>query len=183
MEQEIWKDAAGYEQYVQVSNLGRVRTKERCVISSDGRTYKIKSRISRTYIMENGYEVATIYLYDNRIKKKVLVHRLVATTFIPNPNNLPQVNHKSEVKTENNVENLEWCDAAYNLAFGTKRERESVTKSKAVNQYDLEGNFIKRHSSITNAAREFNGDISVISAVCKNRPHCKTAYGYKWSFA
>lgn len=182
---EEWRPAKGFEKYIEVSNLGRVRTLARSYINSRGHSCVIKPRITSTYIMKNGYEVATIYLYDTgpRICKKELVHRLVAMTFIPNPNNLPQVNHRNENKTDNRAENLEWCTCAYNLAFGTKRERESATKSKAIIQCDLNGNHIRRYASITIAAKEMKGDISKISNVCKNKPHCHTAYGYKWRFA
>lgn len=182
-EQEIWKDAVGYERYAQVSSYGRIRTKGRTSVASNGRVYKIQPRISKTYVMKNGYEIVTIYLYENRVKKKLLVHRLVAETFIPNPDNLPQINHKDENKLNNCVENLEWCTVTYNLAYGTRREREAATKSKAVNQYTKGGSFVKYYTSITSAANEMNGDISVISAVCRHCPHHLTAYGYKWEFA
>lgn len=182
---EEWKPAKGFEKYIEVSNIGRVRTLARSYINSCGRNCKVKQRISSTYVMKNGYEVATIYLYDKgtRICKKELVHRLVASTFIPNPNNLPQVNHLNENKSDNRVENLEWCTCAYNLAFGTRREREIMAKSKPVNQYTLNGDLVKTHVSITCAAQYVEGDLTVISAVCRKYPHCHTAYGYKWDFA
>lgn len=94
MEEEIWKDIEGYEGLYQVSNLGRVkslyRRKERILIASQS----------------NGYYQVTLVL--NKVKNIKYVHRLVAETFIPNPNNLPQVGHKDETKSNNRVDNLEW---------------------------------------------------------------------------
>mgnify|MGYP003290597882 CR=1 FL=1 len=115
------------------------------------------------------------YLMVGINKKLYLVHRLVAECFLPNPDNLPEVNHKSEVKTQNSVDNLEWCDRSYNVNFGTRTER----MSKPVLQYDLEGNFIKEWKSIVECGR--NGFIfQHISACCKGR--LKKHKGFIWKY-
>ena len=79
---------------------------------------------------KDGYYRVT--LSNGNKKKTCRVHRLVAEAFIPNPNNLPEVNHKSEVKTENSASNLEWCDTTYNINYGSRNERVRESLSKPV---------------------------------------------------
>lgn len=105
---EIWKDIEGYEGLYQVSNYGRVK--------SLGNEASRKEKIRKVRFNNDGYPV--IYLHKNGEKKFFLIHRLVAQTFIPNPNNLPEINHKDECKTNSFVENLEWCDRLYNINYG-----------------------------------------------------------------
>lgn len=178
---EEWKPVVGYEQYAEVSNHGRIRTIAREYVKSNGAKCYVKSRISKTYFMDSGYEVVTIYLYDKGgLKQKKLVHRLVAEAFVANPNNLPQVNHLDENKGNNHYLNLEWCTAAYNLAYGTKRQRESKTKSKAINMLDMSGNLIRQFDSMTIAAKEMGLKITNISAACRKKKCFASAGGYKW---
>ena len=121
MEEEVWKDVVGYEGLYQVSNLGRVKS-----LGFDkwhkGRILKQSFDSKRNYLFVGLHK-------DGKIKQKN-VHRLVAETFIPNPDNLPCVNHKDEDKTNNfvfvnkdgsvdlNKSNLEWCTVAYNTNYG-----------------------------------------------------------------
>ena len=107
---EIWKDIQGYEGMYQVSSHGRVRSFKwnRC-------------KILKTRKDKKGYTVVTLTKHSKNYVPKV--HRLVAIAFIPNPNNLPQVNHKDEDKSNNNIDNLEWCTNEYNRNYGTRNER------------------------------------------------------------
>ena len=98
---EIWKDVKGYEGLYQVSNFGKVKS------------FKESAKFGNPYLINSGFHVVTLYLKD-RTKRKFQVHRLVAETFIPNPENLPCVNHKDENKLNNCVSNLEWCTYQYN---------------------------------------------------------------------
>lgn len=119
---EIWKNIDNYE-YYQVSNLGRIKMLS--YITSDGRKLKEKNR--KTFINNKGYLIVNIK------GKHFLVHRLVAQAFIPNPNNLPQINHKDENKLNNKVDNLEWCTAKYNSNYGTKPYKISlIHKNKKI---------------------------------------------------
>ena len=113
---EIWKPFPGYEDDYEISNLGRVKSHRR------GRE-KILKPIQERY---NGYNMVS--LFDKNGKShKIRIGRHVALAFIPNPNNLPCVNHKDEIKTHDYVDNLEWCTKAYNTAYGTARQRAKET--------------------------------------------------------
>ena len=117
---EIFRKIDGY-QYYEVSNLGRVRSLDHYVEGKDGVTKFFKGRLLRSSLAGEGYP--SVMLTQNGVQKRITIHRLVAKAFIPNPSNLPCVNHKNEVKTDNIVENLEWCDYEYNNNYGTKPER------------------------------------------------------------
>lgn len=117
--EEIWKDIEGYEGLYQVSNLGKVK--------SLNYNKTAKSELLKLRKNTNGY--TRVVLYKNRKAKDYQVHRLVAEAFIPNPNNYPIINHKDENKTNNRVDNLEWCTYLYNNTYGTTIER-AVEKRK-----------------------------------------------------
>ena len=110
---EIWKPAVGYESSYMVSNLGRVKTIPRRVMTHNNGYIDIPELIKTQPKNNQGY--AQVGLKHNGVSSRVFVHRLVATTFIPNPNNLPCVNHKDEDITNNCVDNLEWCSYTDNL--------------------------------------------------------------------
>ena len=180
---EVWKDIKRYEGYYQISNKGNVRSVEREVIYSNGRHYIYPSKIIKTFQDKKGYILVTLSK-SNKLKT-MKVHRLVAEAFIENLYNLPQVNHKDEDKTNNKVENLEWCDSKYNNNYGTKIKRfikknRNNKLSKPVYQYDLHGNLIKEWPSSHECGR--NGfDASSVSLCCNGK--LKTHKGYIWSFS
>lgn len=116
--EEQWRPIEGYERMYEVSNLGRVRSSDS--YNRLGRLH-LKGRILRPKIEPNGYLRATLFKEGKR--KVFMIHRLVAQAFIPNPEGLPQINHIDEDKTNNRVENLEWCDGKYNMNYGTRTER------------------------------------------------------------
>lgn len=115
---EEWKDIKGYEGLYQVSTLGRVR--------SLPRKYSPRERYLRPGIGTNGY--LRVVLSKNGIVCDKDIHRLVAQAFIPNPDNMPFVNHKDEVKIHNQVENLEWCTPKYNVNYGGCLQRISESR-------------------------------------------------------
>jgi len=116
--EEIWKDISNYEGKYEVSNLGRVRS-----LSYNG-TGEIKFLKQSTN--KRGYK--RVGLCKNGKMKNCYVHRLVAITFIPNPNNHKEVNHKDENPANNNVNNLEWCTSEYNNNYGTRNKRAGESK-------------------------------------------------------
>ena len=112
---EEWRPIEGYEGLYEVSSYGKDRSLDRFYY----RLHKGKV-LSPT---KDRYGYLTVTLNCNGKSKTIKIHRLVAQAFLPNPDNLPQVNHKDEDKTNNNVDNLEWCTAKYNVNFGTRQER------------------------------------------------------------
>lgn len=122
--QEIWNDIQGYEGLYQVSNFGRVKSLPKKHDISMGKGYYItKERILQPGEDKDGY--LQVGLRKNKKTKMRKIHRLVAETFIPNLNNLPQVNHKDENKQNNDVINLEWCNNSYNQNYGTCGQKKS----------------------------------------------------------
>lgn len=173
---EEWKDIEWYEGLYQVSNLGRVKSLHY--------NHTNQERILKFGKNTNGY--LNVSLCKEGKKKWLLVHRLVAFHFLPNPNNYQDVNHKDENKTNNCVNNLEWCSREYNCNYGTRNERVGETNtngkcSKQVIQYDLEGNEINRFPSTIEIERLFGFSCSSISKCCNGK--LKTAYGYTWRYA
>lgn len=124
--EEIWKPAKGFEGYYEVSNLGRVRSVDRVVAAKGNSEKLIKGKLLTLHTNKDGYKRTTL-CKENKLFTK-FVHRLIAEVFIPNPDNLPQVNHKDEVKSNNCVDNLEWCTAKYNINYGTAKQRTINTK-------------------------------------------------------
>ncbi len=174
---EIWKDIKDYEGLYQVSNLGNVKSIKRSCNQRYG-LRQVKERILKTGKTKKGYLI--VALRKDQITKTHAVHLLVANAFIPNANNYPQINHKDENKENNNVNNLEWCTNKYNCNYGTRTERQKQKVSKPVLQYDLQGNFIKKWSSISEAAQQLKICIVSISNNCLGK--YKTAGGYRWKY-
>ena len=152
---EEWRNIKGYEGYYQISNFGRVKSLSRDVGSNRCK----KETIMKTSLDKDGYE--NLVLRKNGKQRHFRVNRLVAEAFLENPNNYPQVNHKDEDKTNNNVNNLEWCSAKYNVNYGSRTEKASkkvicVTTGKIF-------------KSIAEASKYYNLKGNHISACCKGK--------------
>ena len=227
MENEVWKDIPDYEGKYKASNLGRIKSLN---FNGTGKEKIMKLRTGNRYYM--------IALWKNGIRKDYLLHRIVAETFIPNPENKPFINHKDENCFNNSINNLMWCTHKENMNWGTRNERiskankgkvipknirEKISKSnkgkkiseeqkeylrkirtgiklteehkkkisisnkgktaKKVNQYDLDGNFIKQWDCIMDFYKSINKSekSSSVSSCCSGK--YKTAFGYKWKYA
>lgn len=164
---ENWRDIIDYENLYQGSNFGRVRSVDRWVKSKSGSVRLCKGRILKPSTDKNGY--LKVDLWKNNKQKIHLVHRLVAEAFLPNPDNLQEVNHKDENKQNNNVENLEWCDRTYNVNYGTAIEKMIKKKSKPVLQYTLDSQFVREWKSAKQAEREGGFNSICICMCCKGK--------------
>lgn len=188
MNNEIWKSIEGYEGLYEVSNLGNVRSLNYC-----GRNEIKTLKQGKT---KDGYP--QVNLSKEGKQKTFRVNRLVAQAFLPNPNNLPQVNHKDEDKTNNTVENIEYCDSKFNTNYGTRNERirqkligenspmfgkfgKEHYSSKPINQYTKDGDFVKRWDCAATINRELGLSIAHISSCAHGRRN--THGGYVWRFA
>lgn len=172
--EEIWKDVIGFEGYYQVSNLGNVRSR-----------YKI---LSQQLAFANYYKVD---FKLNGIRKTIAVHRLVATAFIPNPENKPTVNHIDGIKTNNNVINLEWATYSENNKHAVDNKlRQSPwigkygidnPRSKIVQQYNLNNELITEYPNARIAATKITGiNYKHISSCCLGKR--KTHGGFIWKY-
>jgi hypothetical protein len=184
MENEIWKDIEGYEGRYQVSNLGRVRSKDMvlpCVVKGIETTRVRRGVIRKSHIGHTGYHYVLLRGGDKY--KNFRLHRLVAKAFVPNPDNLPEVNHKDENKNNNRADNLEWCSSSYNHCYGTTIERAADKIRCKVLQIDKNGEVIHEYKSVTAAAKAVGTSSSQISRCCMNLKSYVTAKGYRWRYA
>lgn len=162
---EIWKSIKGYENLYEVSNIGNVRNKKNKVL-------KVKN------INSNGYY--RVELWKKNKKRNVLIHRLVAETFIPNLNNLPCINHIDMNRKNNCVSNLEWCTQKMNMKFASLFSDNFKQRNKIIIQYDLNGNYLNEYKNINQASEINKINKGNICSCCKNIR--KQAGGYIWRY-
>lgn len=197
----VWKDIPGFEGIYQVSNTGQIR-------SLNYRGNAGKTKILKQHTDKDGYK--RVNLYKDSKGKTYKVHRLVAQAFIPNPNNLPEVNHKDENKTNNVVWNLEFCTREYNNNYGSHNEKVSKamkgiqrtqeTKkkmskakkgknkgknngmAKAVLMFTLDDEFIKRFNCTADANEYLCKPRNNVNISACARGEQETAWDYKWKY-
>lgn len=173
---EEWRDIEGYEGLYQVSNLGRVKSVERTIINTKGVLKHVKERILKQGIINSGY--VKVDLCKNGKYDTKTVHRLVAKAFIPNPDNLPEVNHINETKTDNRCANLSWISRIENVHHGTGLKRNGELHSHWVICIETQ----KKYKSMKEACADVGIKTSSNIRVCCRNPH-RTAGGYHWKYA
>lgn len=183
---EVWKDVMGYEGIYQVSNMGRVRSIDRIVPcrKKGYTTITKKGRILSLTTNRLGYKEVHLYNYQEQKCKTLSVHRLVAFAFIPNPEqeHLREINHIDENKSNNRIDNLEWCDRAYNVRYGSSRIRaiKNNPNVRKVAQYSKYGKLIAKYETVAHAGCATGLDASSISKACQGR--LKTCGEYIWEY-
>lgn len=180
--EEIWRGISGYEESYEVSNLGNVRS-----LNYQGHGF-IRNLVPKV----NNAGRLWVELRGKSGIKQMLVHRLVGEAFIPNPYNLPQINHKDENPKNNHVDNLEWCTGTYNNWYSMVRhperrlQRKATPKYKhwidvAIEQTDKDGNVIRYWENMREIVNILGYSQTSITECCQGKR--KTAYGFKWQFA
>ncbi len=161
---EIWKKVPieGFEELYLISSRGRLKNVKR-------------GKIHAVCLDSDGYP--HYLLCNNGTRKAITAHRLVALAFLENPSNLPCVNHKDEDKTNNSVDNLEWCTVKYNNNYGTKLERAAEKTSKPIAQI-FRGKVVATYRSAKEAERQTGINYSKIRMCCRGER--KSTGGYKW---
>lgn len=178
---EVWQDIPGHEGLYQASTYGRIK---------DGEHIK---RLTQN----NGYLCTMLQ------GKAFKVHRIIALTFLPSCQYLPCINHKDENKLNNRVENLEWCDHAYNNNYGTRNKRiseansgksktsehrENISRalknnpkiSRQVAQYDINGNLLNTFPSTREASRKTGVPFASVQACCAGKQKHSHNYSFEW---
>lgn len=171
---EVWKDIQGYEGKYQISNKGNVKSLN----------YRNSGYSQNLVPKTNNSGRLWVELALDGDKKPMLIHRLVAMAFIPNPHNYPQINHKDENVTNNRAENLEWCTGEYNVKYFLDRHTQRgrpVRLNSPILQIDTEGNILKRWDNVTAIKNAKGFSAWSICECCKGNR--KSAYGFKWQYA
>lgn len=190
---EVWKPVVGYEGLYEVSNLGRVRSVDHTInVCRNGINYlcPVKGKILSPQRRQHGYLGVPLYGkggHPTRGCKTFALHRLVAEAFLENPNGYAEVNHIDEDKTNNRLDNLEWCDRVYNSNYGTRNARLSAIgkngkNSKPVNQFTTDGKLVNTFPSLHEVERSLGLDVTGIHYAVK---YSKTGYiyGFIWRYA
>ena len=153
--------------------------KDGYLVHRDGSIYKLNWKRTGTMrkVKQSKNDGYLVFCCNGKMIKS---HRFIANCFIPNPQNLPEINHKDENKTNNCVENLEWCDRSYNINYGTAKQRWAEKQSKKVLQFTKDGEFVKEWCSTMEIERVLGYFHQNISDCCKGKT--KSAYKFIWTF-
>lgn len=171
---EIWKDIQGYEGLYQVSSLGRVRSMDRWRRNGTN-GYIQRGRILSQEVSKCGYNMVKLSI--NGKARGLLVHRLVAIAFVPNPQNKEQVNHIDGCKQNNNVNNLEWATQSENIIHAHK---EGLMSSNGIKRKVYCFQTSKTYPSIMQASAELGIHASGIGRVCRGEQKQTKGYTFKY---
>lgn len=180
---EFWQDIPEWEGLYQVSTYGNVRSLDRMQPFKNRWGFICDKRIKGQDIkpIEDKCGYLTVNLKDKEKNKVLKIHRLVGITFLPKwETGYDQINHKNEIKSDNKVENLEWCDTKYNANYGTAIQRRIEKTVKPIIQYTKTGQFVREWKSMAECARQ-NG--YTIAGICNCCTGLRKYYnGYIWKY-
>ena len=162
-----WMPVSGYEGLYEVSYDGFVRN------AKTKRVLSVKTE-------SNGY--CRVHLSNKGVAKSMLLHRIVATAFIPNPNGYKTVNHIDENKGNNKAKNLEWCDMSYQNRYGRGAERRNKAKERAICEVDDSGNVVREWESIKTAANALGLHPQSVWCVCAGKKRYKSTGGHRFRY-
>lgn len=172
----VWKTYPDYP-FIQANQFGEVRMVDRVAVRKNGIKFPVKGRMLKQYLDGHGY--LNVFFGVNGKQITLKVHRIVAACFLPNPNNLPEVNHKDNNPKNNSVSNLEWCSHEYNIAY-----REKYGKSAAevlgcpVFAVNLKTLDVSHFETQTEAARQLGLSQTEVSATVKGRRNQAGGYWF-----
>lgn len=178
---EIWKPVVGYEGFYECSNMGRIRSLDRTIITKTGLCRKMKGKLITIITDNNGY--GKVILSKNGVQKINLVHRIVAQAFILNPYSKPEIDHINTNRSDNKVSNLKWVTRKENVNNPITIKKLKHSKNTPILQFTKDGILVKKWDSIIDAGRTLGIEKCSIVGCCKNRPHYKTAGGFIWKYA
>ena len=170
---EIWKDIKGYEGFYQASTLGRILAKERQVFHSRGGMKTLSEKILSKSKANNGYSVVCL-CKEGKVKQET-VHRIIAKTFIPNPEDKPQVNHINGIKTDNRIENLEWATShennkhAFAIGIRSMTKGQSCSWAKLTRKQAMEIKYDFPDMPVKELAQKYNVSYGAIYGIIKKR--------------
>ena len=173
---EKWKDIEGFDNY-RISNLGRVQSCKKIIGCDDKVIGFTDVKLLKPWDDGRGYR--KVSLFNNKKRKDIRVHILVAKAFIPNPNNYPIINHKDENPSNNRVDNLEWCTNKYNSNYGTGKTRCANSHKKPIVSIDIKGNKTY-YDSAKDAAIILKTNATSITAAARGKQ--QTSCGLRWEY-
>ncbi len=176
---EVWRTYPDYP-FIEASNLGNVRTKDRTVTRSNGGKYFVKGRVLKQWDNGQGYLYVRFRLNGKPVH--LYVHRIVATCFISNPLDLPQVNHKDNNPKNNVVSNLEWCTTQYNTAYKEKYGKSAAQVcGRPVIAVNLDTGEIFYFKTQTEAAHQLDANVGHINEVVKGKLNKTSGYWFTYA--
>lgn len=161
-ENERWLPCPNFETKYLISDYGRIKSLGTYSTCKKGGLRKLTPK-------KSGY--VETFLFDDGRKERVSIHVLVAKAFVPNPKNLPMVNHKDENPSNNYYKNLEWCDNKYNIRY---------SRAKAIDVYTKDGVFVETINVLSDVAAKYNMPKRNVSRCCKMHYNTRSGFTFRY---